>query len=127
MLAIEHFERLMAVRMGGQMVKHRRFPLREECSMRSAPGLRAMKLWPYPTTLPGVGAAMWSDSHPTIGGGCPASTILAGSPPRLGPVASSVGAVAGDVKLQDDGVMDHPADCRGGGRPVRFPPALVRS
>ena len=36
--------------------------------MRSAPGLRAMKLWPYPTTLPGVGAAMWSDSHPTIGG-----------------------------------------------------------
>ena len=35
----------------------------------------------------GDGAAMWSDSHPTIGGGCPASTILAGSPPRLGPVA----------------------------------------
>ena len=32
MLAIEHFERLMAVRMGGQMVKHREFPLRGECS-----------------------------------------------------------------------------------------------
>ena len=32
MLAIEHFERLMAVRMGDQMVKHRRFPLRGECS-----------------------------------------------------------------------------------------------
>ena len=32
MLAIEHFERLMAVRMGGQMVKHRKFPLRGECS-----------------------------------------------------------------------------------------------
>ena len=36
MLAIEHFERLMAVRMGDQMVKHRRFPLRRgvfgECS-----------------------------------------------------------------------------------------------
>ena len=66
MLAIEHFERLLAVRMGGQMVKHRRFPLRGECSgsvrMRSAPGLRAMKLWPYPTTLPGVGAAMWIES-----------------------------------------------------------------
>ena len=56
-------------------------------AMRSAPGLGAMKLWPYPTTLPGVGTAMWSDSHPTIGEGWPASTILAGSPPRLGPVA----------------------------------------
>ena len=32
MLAIEHFERLMAVRMGDQMVKHRKFPLRGECS-----------------------------------------------------------------------------------------------
>ena len=68
MLAIEHFERLMAVRMGDQMVKHRKFPLRGECSgsvrgvFRSAPGLRAMKLWPYPTTLPGVGAAMWIES-----------------------------------------------------------------
>ena len=95
MLAIEHFERLVAVRTGDQMVKHRRFPLRGECSgsvrgvfgecsgsvrgvfgecsgsvrgvfgecsMRSAPGLRAMKLWPYPTTLPGVGAAMWIES-----------------------------------------------------------------
>ena len=62
MLAIEHFERLMAVRMGDQLVKHRRFPLRGECSGRSAPGLRAMKLWSYPTTLPGVGAAMWIES-----------------------------------------------------------------
>ena len=62
MLAIEHFERPMAVRMGGQMVKHREFPLRGEWSGRSAPGLRAMKLWPYPTTLPGVGAAMWIES-----------------------------------------------------------------
>ena len=96
MLAIEHFERLIAVRTGGQLVKHRRFPLRGECSgsvrgvfgecsMRSAPGLGAMKLWPYPTTLPGVGAAMWSDSHPTICGGCPASTILAGLPPSAWP------------------------------------------
>ena len=78
MLAIEHFERLVAVRMGDQLVKHRKFPLPlrgvfgecsgsvrgvfGECSMRSAPGLRAMKLWPYPTTLPGVGAAMWIES-----------------------------------------------------------------
>ena len=31
MLAIEHFERLMAVRTGGQLVKHRRVPLRGEC------------------------------------------------------------------------------------------------
>ena len=29
-----------------------------------------------------------------------------------------VGAVAGDVKLQDDGVMDHPVDGRGGGHGV---------
>ena len=32
MLAIEHFERLVAVRTGGQLVQHRRFPLRGECS-----------------------------------------------------------------------------------------------
>ena len=33
-----------------------------------------------------------------------ASISFAGSPPRLGRVAGSVGPVAGDVKLQDDGV-----------------------
>ena len=36
----------------------------------------------------------------------------------LGPLLGSVGAVAGDVKLQDDGVMDHPVDGRGGGHGV---------
>ena len=58
--------------------------------------------------------------------GCPASTIFAGwrqsvLPVHLlgvAPLLGSVGAVAGDVKLQDDGVMDHPVDCRGGGHGV---------
>ena len=48
-----------------------------------------------------------------------ASISFAGSPPGLDPsLLGSVGAVAGDVKLQDDGVMDHPVDCRGGGHGV---------
>ena len=58
--------------------------------------------------------------------GCPASTIFAGwrqsvLPVHLlgvAPLLGCVGAVAGDVKLQDDGVMDHPVDCRGGGHGV---------
>ena len=58
--------------------------------------------------------------------GCPASTIFAGWRQSvlpvhllgLAPLLGSVGAVAGDVKLQDDGVMDHPVDCRGGGHGV---------
>ena len=33
---------------------------------------------------------------------------FAGSPPRLGPVAGCVGPLAGNVKLEDDGVMGHP-------------------
>ena len=57
---------------------------------------------------------------------CPASTIFAGwrqsvLPVHLlgvAPLLGCVGAVAGDVKLQDDGVMDHPVDCRGGGHGV---------
>ena len=60
------------------------------------------------------------------GESCPASTIFAGwrqsvLPVHLlgvAPLLGSVGAVAGDVKLQDDGVMDHPVDCRGGGHGV---------
>ena len=36
----------------------------------------------------------------------------------LAPLLGCIGAVAGDVKLQDDGVMDHPVDCRGGGHGV---------
>ncbi len=36
----------------------------------------------------------------------------------LAPLLGSVGPVAGDVKLQDDGVMDHPVNRRGGGHGV---------
>ena len=64
---------------------------------------------------------------PQLAGGVPRQLFLPVHLLGLAPLLSSVGAVAGDVKLQDDGVMDHPADCRGGGRPVRFPVALARS
>ena len=55
---------------------------------------------------------------------CPASTIFAGWRQSvlpvhllgLAPLLGSVGPVAGDVKLQDDGVVHHPVDCRGVGR-----------
>ena len=36
----------------------------------------------------------------------------------LAPLLGGVSPVAGDVKLQDDGVMGHPVDCRGGGHGV---------
>ena len=36
----------------------------------------------------------------------------------LAPLLGCIGAVARDVKLQDDGVMDHPVDGRGGGHGV---------
>ena len=57
---------------------------------------------------------------------CPASTIFAGWRQSvlpvhllgLAPLLGSVGPVAGDVKLQDDGVMDHPVNRRGGGHGV---------
>ncbi len=57
---------------------------------------------------------------------CPASTISAGwrqsvLPVHLLGLASSLGcdgAVAGHVKLQDDGVMDHPVNRRGRGHGV---------
>ena len=59
-------------------------------------------------------------------GRCPASTIFAGWRQSVLPVhllgldalLGCVGAVAGDVKLQDDGVMDHPVNRRGGGHGV---------
>ena len=57
---------------------------------------------------------------------CPASTIFAGwrrsvLPVHLlglAPLLGSVGPVAGDVKLQDDGVVHDPVDCRSGGHGV---------
>ena len=57
---------------------------------------------------------------------CPASTIFAGWRQSVLPVhllgldalLGCVGAVAGDVKLQDDGVMDHPVNRRSGGHGV---------
>ena len=60
------------------------------------------------------------------GVGCPASTIFAGWRQSVLPVhllgldalLGCVGAVAGDVKLQDDGVMDHPVNRRRGGHGV---------
>ena len=45
-----------------------------------------------------------------------ASISFAGSPPR--PLLGRIGAVAGDVKLQDDGVVHDPVNRRGGGHGV---------
>ena len=36
----------------------------------------------------------------------------------LAPLLGSVGPVAGDIKLQDDGVVHHPVNRRGGGHGV---------
>ena len=55
---------------------------------------------------------------------CPASTIFAGWRQSvlpvhllgLAPLLGSVGPVAGDVKLQDDGVVHDPVNRRGGGQ-----------
>ena len=87
--------------------------------------------------LPGGWVVWWIGQTPAAPSGrewqgaqtgqcCPASTIFAGwrqsvLPVHLlgvAPLLGCVGAVAGDVKLQDDGVMDHPVDCRGGGHGV---------
>ena len=63
----------------------------------------------------------------TISGSrCPASTIFAGWRQSvlpvhllgLAPLLGSVGPVAGDVKLQDDGVVHDPVNRRGGGHGV---------
>ena len=59
-------------------------------------------------------------------GVCPASTIFAGWRQSvlpvhllgLAPLLGSVGPVAGDVKLQDDGVVHDPVNRRGGGHGV---------
>ena len=58
--------------------------------------------------------------------GCPASTIFAGWRQSVLPVhllglaslLGRIGAVAGDVKLQDDGVVHDPVNRRGGGHGV---------
>ena len=58
--------------------------------------------------------------------GCPASTIFAGWRQSvlpvhllgLAPLLGRIGAVAGDVKLQDDGVVHDPVNRRGGGHGV---------
>ena len=60
---------------------------------------------------------------------CPASTIFAGWRQSVLPVhllgldalLGSVGPVAGDVKLQDDGVVHDPVNRRGGGRLGKMP------
>ena len=60
------------------------------------------------------------------GGKCPASTIFAGWRQSVLPVhllgldalLGSVGPVAGDVKLQDDGVVHDPVNRCGGGHGV---------
>ena len=57
---------------------------------------------------------------------CPASTIFAGWRQSvlpvhllgLAPLLGSIGPVAGDVKLQDDGVVHDPVNRRGGGHGV---------
>ena len=69
---------------------------------------------------------------------CSASTIFAGWRQSVLPVhllgldalLGCVGAVAGDVKLQDDGVVHHPVNRRGGGHGVgkdAFPKTAIRS
>ena len=64
--------------------------------------------------------------HGYTGQRCPASTIFAGWRQSvlpvhllgLAPLLGSVGPVAGDVKLQDDGVVHDPVNRRGGGHGV---------
>ena len=67
-----------------------------------------------------------SNESVQVGERCPASTIFAGwrqsvlpvHPLGLDALLGSVGAVAGDVKLEDDRVMHHPVNRRGGGHGV---------
>ena len=64
--------------------------------------------------------------YPALALFCPASTIFAGWRQSVLPVhllgldalLGCVGALAGAVKLQDDGVMDHPINRRRGGHGV---------
>ena len=74
----------------------------------------------------GVISITWDDPENTDIVGCPASTIFAGWRQSvlpvhllgLAPLLGSIGPVAGDVKLQDDGVVHDPVNRRGGGHGV---------
>ena len=72
-----------------------------------------------------LGIINWATRYPesTEGTGCPASSILASLalPVHLlglAPLLGCISPVAGDVKLQDDGVVHHPVNRRGGGHGV---------
>ena len=68
----------------------------------------------------------WLPHRPLVLVGCPASTIFAGWRQSvlpvhllgLAPLLGSIGPVAGDVKLQDDGVVHDAVNRRGGGHGV---------
>ena len=74
------------------------------------------------------GEVLWAVYRQNLDGSepCPASTIFAGWRQSvlpvhllgLAPLLGSVGPVAGDVKLQDDGVVHDPVNRRGGGHGV---------
>ena len=67
-----------------------------------------------------------AEIRPIVRDQCPASTIFAGWRQSVLPVhllgldalLGSVGPVAGDVKLEDDGVVHDPVNRRGGGHGV---------
>ena len=75
---------------------------------------------------PRSGRSRWGEWLQSVAPSCPASTIFAGWRQSvlpvhllgLAPLLGSVGPVAGDVKLQDDGVVHDPVNRRGGGHGV---------
>ena len=85
-------------------------------------GARGRTLLDRELYLPQVWAEDWERRKEA----CPASTIFAGWRQSvlpvhllgLAPLLGSVGPVAGDVKLQDDGVVHDPVNRRGGGHGV---------
>ena len=90
----------------------------------SAPGLAQRLRLPQPPVAPQRPAHRRGAL--VHGGFCPASTIFAGWRQSvlpvhllgLAPLLGSVGPVAGDVKLEDDGVVHDPVNRRGGGHGV---------
>ena len=112
-----------------QYVRPRRRCRQPEATMRfeTAPGEQAQVDW---GSLSYIGAdgkqrRVWVFVM-TLGWSCPASTIFAGWRQSVLPVhllgldalLGSVGPVAGDVKLEDDGVVHDPVNRRGGGHGV---------